>query len=247
MVETATVIHDTWLGFFEVGTAMFLLYLELGPACYAPAIVYALQILGTGWVTKVISRYQKRWLEAIQTRVSFTSALLHSIQNVKLLGLSTIISERTQRLRTDEIEACKKFRTMNNFIIVFQNSSGVFAPFATFLLYYLQARASNRPLDLATSFSILTILRLVETPMNTLCYSTPHIASSVACFQRIQQYLMAEQWRDARLSLSHTKGTDEVWSKAMNERQSIELRALGSERPPLTKEALVFKDCHSME
>lgn len=243
MVETVPVIHDTWLGFFEVGIAMFLLYLELGQACYAPAIVYVLQILGTGWVTKVISQYQKRWLEAIQTRVSFTSALLHSIRNVKLLGLSTIIKERTQRLRVDEIEACKKFRAMNNVIIVFQNSSGVFAPFATFLLYYLQARASNQPLDLATSFSILTILRLVETPMNTLCYSTPHIASSVACFQRIQQYLMAQQWHDARLSLCHTKDTDDVWSKTMNERQSIELRTLSSARRPLTKEALVLKDC----
>src|SRR6185437_3580552 len=66
MVETVTLIHDTWLGFLDVCIAMFLLYLELGRACYAPAIVYVLQILGTSWVTKLISPYQKRWLEAIQ-------------------------------------------------------------------------------------------------------------------------------------------------------------------------------------
>lgn len=243
MVETVTLIHDTWLGFLDVCIAMFLLYLELGQACYAPAIVYVIQILGTSWVTKLISTYQKRWLEAIQTRVSFTSALLHSVRNVKLLGLSAIIKERTQRLRLDEIEACKKYRVMNNFVIFFQNSAGVFAPFATFLLYYLQARASNQPLDLATSFSILTILRLVETPLNTLCYSTPHMASSIACFHRIQQYLTADQWCDARLELSYAQDPDEVWSSTINGRQALEMRPLGSAKRTSPNEALVLKDC----
>lgn len=243
MVETIPLVHDTWLGFIDVCIAMFLLYLELGSACYAPAIVYVLQVVGTGWVTRIISQYQKRWLEAIQARVSFTSALLHSVRSIKLLGLSAIIRDRTQGLRDDEIEACKSYRVMNNFIIVFQNSGGVFAPFATFLLYYLQARASNRPLDLATSFSILTILRLVETPLNTLCYSTPHIASSIACFNRIQQYLAADQWRDSRLTLRPAPPTDDVWSSTMEGRHSIEMKTLGSTRPPLTQEALVLKDC----
>ncbi|KAK5046622.1 hypothetical protein LTR84_007383 [Exophiala bonariae] len=243
LVETIPLIHDVWLGFIDVCIGMFLLYLELGSACYAPAIVCVLQVIGTGWVTRVISQYQKRWLEAIQTRVSFTSALLHSIRNIKLLGLSATIRERTQGLRVDEIEACKRYRVMNNFIIVFQNSTGVFAPFATFLLYYLQARASGRPLDLATSFSILTILRLVETPLNTLCYATPHIASSIACFHRIQEYLVAEQWHDSRLTLGSAQTTNEDQESVMAGQESIEMRSLGGRSLAITQEAVVLKDC----
>lgn len=243
MVETIPLVHDVWLGFIDVCIGMFLLYLELGAACYAPAIVCVLQVLGTGWVTRVISQYQKRWLDAIQTRVSFTSALLNSVRSIKLLGLSAIIKERTQGLRIDEIEACKRYRVVNNFIIVFQNSTGVFAPFATFLLYYLQARASHRPLDLATSFSILTILRLLETPLNTLCYSTPHIASSIACFHRIQEYLAADQWRDSRLTLGSAQTTGEDWPSVTGGRHSIEMKNLKGRRLDLTQEAIVLKDC----
>lgn len=243
MAETLTLFHDLWCSVLEIGIAMFLLYLELGTACYAPAIVYVLQLAGTGWATNVISQYQKRWLDAIQTRVSFTSSLLHSMRNVKLLGMSAIIRDRTQGLRIHEVNECKRYRIINNLIILFQNSAGVFAPFATFLLSYIHARSSGQPLDLPTSFSILTILRLAEMPLNLICYSAPHMVSSVACFERIQQYLTAQAWNDSRLSLSAIYDSNDYWTTESQAGTAIEMRRMGSVSRSPTDEALSLKGC----
>lgn len=119
IVTVGELLHDTWSCIIEVGVAMFLLYRQLGTACYAPAAVYVIQAIATGWITKVIPRYQARWLEAVQSRVNFTSALLHSIRNVKLLGLTDVIQGRTQGLRDFEVQECKAYRRVNNFMSMY--------------------------------------------------------------------------------------------------------------------------------
>ncbi|RVX70090.1 hypothetical protein B0A52_06262 [Exophiala mesophila] len=243
MTETLILVHDLWCSVIEIGIAMFLLYLDLGTGCAGPAIVYVLQLVGTAWATNVISAYQKRWLNAIQTRVSFTSSLLHSMRNVKLLGMSSIIKDRTQNLRVDEVNECKKYRFINNFIILFQNSAGIFAPFAAFLFSYLQSRSTNQSLNLATSFSILTILRLAEVPLNVICYSAPHVASSIACFERIQHYLLADSWHDNRLSLTKSTDASDPWESESQGPGALEMSRLGGERRTLATEALSLKDC----
>ena len=243
MVDTLGMIHDTWCSIIDVGVAMFLLYRTLGRACYAPAVVYVLLMMGTAWVTKVISQFQTRWLHAVQVRITFTSALLHSIRNIKLLGMSSIIKDRTQGLRMNEINECKRYRLINNVQILLQNGAGVFAPFATFLLYYLQSRASSQPLDLATAFSILTILRLVEYPLNVLLYSCPQLASSVSCFERIQRYLLSDSRHDDRLSLTEVYDSNEYWESAPARGESIEMRRFGSVSRSPADEALSLKNC----
>ena len=111
IVDPLVLLHDTWGGFIELGLGMFLLYRNLGGnVVLAPAAVYLLSILSTSWVISVIAGFQKRWFTAIQTRVSFTSALLHSMRNAKLLGMSSIVRDRTQALREKEINECKRYR-----------------------------------------------------------------------------------------------------------------------------------------
>lgn len=244
IVEPFILLHDTWGGIVELGLAMYLLYRNLGgSAVYAPAIVYILSIICTGWVISVIASFQKRWLDAVQTRVSFTSSLLHSVRNVKLLGLSSVVEDRTQGLREKEIIECKKYRIVNLVQIVAQNVHVVLAPFATFLLYYIRSRESGQVLDLATAFSILAIFRLVEDPFNTLVLSAPRLASSLSCFQRIQQYLLSESRHDNRLSLQDVQDSDESWGIESHRSQSIQLRQLGGFSGRSNDEVLSLRNC----
>lgn len=243
IVDPLVMIHDTWGGLVDVGLGMLLLYKSLGAACYAPAVVYVVLILATTWVVKVISQYQKRWLNAVQTRVSFTSALLHSMRNVKLLGVSAIIRDRTQKLREDEIKECKRYRLVNNVQILVQNGPSVFAPFATFLLYYLRSRESGEQLNLATAFSILTILRLVEDPLTMLLYACPQLSSAMGCFDRIQHYLLSSSRYDNRMSLYDVYDSNEYWDSRTTGGESMEMRTFGSVSRSPADEALVLKNC----
>ncbi|KIY02825.1 uncharacterized protein Z520_01290 [Fonsecaea multimorphosa CBS 102226] len=243
IVDPIVLLHNTWGSIIEVCIAMYLLYLNLGSACYAPAIVYALSILGDACVVKVIGQYQKRWLSAVQTRISFTSALLHSMRNVKLLGMSSIVKDRTQGLREFEINQCKRYRIVSNVIIFVQNSHMFFAPFATFLLYYIRSRNTGEALDIATAFGILTIFRLLDTPLNNLLYSCPQLASSLSCFERIQKYLLSNSRHDNRLSLFNPDDSDGSWARSAVGTDSVEMRQLGSANSSVTEEALVLKNC----
>ena len=234
ITETIVFFHDTWCSFIDIAIAMYLLYLRMGSACYAPAVVYVIQMIGTGWIVKIISEFQKRWLDAVQKRVSFTSDLLHSMRNVKLLGISSVVEEKTQSLRSNEIEQCKRFRIINNFRSVIGLSASICAPFAAFLVYYLQADGA---LDIASAFSVLTILRVVETPINVMVYAASASASALSCFERIQAYLLSESRHDDRLSLRNVYDSLDYW----NADTGIEMRGSVSRSP--ADEAVVLKSC----
>ena len=121
--------------------------------------------------------------------------------------------------------------------------SVVFAPFAAFLVYYIRSRETGQALDLAAAFSILTIFRLVENPINVLLWACPQLASTLSCFDRIQQYLLSNPRHDNRLSLQDVYDSEEYWSAAPPGVDSIEMRRLGSVSRSPHEEALTLKNC----
>lgn len=63
--------------------------------------------------TFVTSR-QKIWLEAIQTRINFTSEILGSMMSVKMLGLTEQMTSTIQSMRVQEMELSKRFRRLSS-------------------------------------------------------------------------------------------------------------------------------------
>ena len=55
---------------------------------------------------------QKRWLEAIEKRVNFTSEIFGSIKSVKMLGLTDKMATMIEKMRRDEIVVMKKSRLL---------------------------------------------------------------------------------------------------------------------------------------
>lgn len=241
LVDILTLIHDTWCSIIDLGVAMFLLYLRLGSACYAPAIVYFLQLIGAIGLVQTIAPFQKKWLDAVQVRVSFTSHLLHSMRNVKLLGLAAVVEDRTQALRLSEIAMCKAYRWVDTIRIVAQNMASIFAPFAAFFVYYLRAKDSGSSLDVATVFSVLTILRTIESPLSLLIYSSVSLASSLSCFQRIQAYLLSPAHHDNRLSLHSVYDSEDYWQGGTGG-EGIPMRTMSVSRSP-ADDAVSLKAC----
>jgi hypothetical protein len=59
----------------------------------------------------IMSR-QAMWLEAIERRISATSAMLASMKGVKMCGLSETLLASLQKLRVDEMNISKRFRKL---------------------------------------------------------------------------------------------------------------------------------------
>jgi ATP-binding cassette, subfamily C (CFTR/MRP), member 1 len=164
------------------------------------------------------------------------------MRNVKLLGLAAVVENQTQALRTTEIALFRAFRGVDIGRVIAQNSASIFAPFATFFLYYLRAKGSGTSLDLATVFSVLTILRTIENPLNAVIYGSVQVASTLSCFDRIQDYLFSEARNDNRLSLNDVYDADDYWTEESRGADAVPMRRMSVTRSP-ADEAISLKNC----
>jgi ATP-binding cassette, subfamily C (CFTR/MRP), member 1 len=69
-------------------------------------------------MNSIMSR-QALWLEAIEKRISATSAMLASMKGIKMCGLKDILLTNLQKLREDELNISKKFRKLLIWNMVF--------------------------------------------------------------------------------------------------------------------------------
>ena len=59
-----------------------------------------------------VMAHQALWLEAIERRISATSAMLGSMKGIKMCGLKHTLITNLQNLRKDEMNISKKFRKL---------------------------------------------------------------------------------------------------------------------------------------
>lgn len=62
--------------------------------------------------TSLVMSRQAMWLEAIERRISATSAMLNAMKGVKMCGLTNVLSKSLHDLRIDELRISKKFRKL---------------------------------------------------------------------------------------------------------------------------------------
>ena len=59
----------------------------------------------------IVSR-QAMWLQAIEKRISATSAMLAAMKGIKMSGLKQTLFDNLQSLRIEELRISKKFRKL---------------------------------------------------------------------------------------------------------------------------------------
>jgi ATP-binding cassette subfamily C (CFTR/MRP) protein 1 len=69
-------------------------------------------LLGSLGATSLVMKRQALWLEAIERRISATTAMLNSMKGVKMCGLTDVLRDDLQQLRVDEMDISKKFRKL---------------------------------------------------------------------------------------------------------------------------------------
>jgi len=67
---------------------------------------------GSLGATGLVMTRQAMWLEAIEKRITATTAMLQSMKGVKMGGLTETLSKTIQDLRVEELQISKKFRKL---------------------------------------------------------------------------------------------------------------------------------------
>ncbi|KAI0968721.1 P-loop containing nucleoside triphosphate hydrolase protein [Xylaria arbuscula] len=183
LVETAP-------AFIQLGIATYLLYLQLGGVF---VILLILSIAGTllsGQIADKVSKNQKTWLGAIQTRINFTSGILSSMKNVKMLGLTGQMFNKIQSLRSDEIAKSTKYRQVQAYYNCIVNTPEILAKLLLFGAYGIVAHINGSDsLSVTQAISSLALITLVAKPLADILTAIPQGWSALGCFQRIQTFL----------------------------------------------------------
>lgn len=193
-IETlATVLeqmHEIWSALVTVGVASFLLYARLGLAFLVTLSSIILLLLAASLLARIIPAKQKAWFEATEKRVTFVSALMHRFEQVKVNLAEAYFIQKATLLRESEIAAMRVFYRWIAQVAVLATSLMNVTTLATFAVAYaVSNRSAGKPLNSATVFSALTIVNMLEAPVNNLAQNGSKLISATASLDRIQAFL----------------------------------------------------------
>ncbi|KAF2757243.1 canalicular multispecific organic anion transporter 1 [Pseudovirgaria hyperparasitica] len=219
-------MHDLWACIIEIVLAIYLLQRQLGAACAIPIGVSIFAMFGAAATTSLVLARQTAWLQAIEKRISATTAMLGAMKGVKMCGLKDTLQRRLQELRKEEMEISKGFRKLQIYTMAFSYITPVGAPILTFAVFSVTARnaGGNTTLDTARVFTSLSLFTLLSEPIQSFMQALVTFMGAVGSFQRIQQFLEAEEHKDYREKPGETFDAGSIHSvrkKSISEQSEI--------------------------
>jgi len=153
---------------------------------------------------------QAQWLEAIERRISATSAMLNSMKGVKMTGLKETLLASMQKLRVDELNISKRFRRLLIWNMMFAYCTQIFAPVLAFAIFSVRARDSgDQTLDTARVFTSLSLFALLSEPLTSLVMALASFLGAAGSFKRMQEFLESKERDDKRGYVPENSGTRE--------------------------------------
>ncbi|KAJ6779807.1 hypothetical protein PWT90_01499 [Aphanocladium album] len=185
-------IHDIWASAIEVGISAWLLEAEVGVAVILPIVIPVLCTFGAAMVSGRAGKKQEEWMGKIESRLQVTTQSLSSVKELRLSGFTRIAMNMIQSLRDSELASAAKYRWLEIAAMVMGFTPMMISPVLTFAVYIAVARSHHAPLDVTKMFVSLSYLTLIARPLSVLLQAAPQMASMVACFTRIQEFLQRE-------------------------------------------------------
>ncbi|PYH49541.1 putative ATP-binding cassette transporter [Aspergillus saccharolyticus JOP 1030-1] len=199
-------LHECWARTFEVAIGIALLTLRLEWVSVVPLVIVIVSSLGSTYISKNIGHRQKEWVDAVQKRIAVITSVLTEIQTVKRMGLSRPLTRIIQEKRVSETRQMSSFRWNFVWQNMIQNMPWALAPALTFAAFVAQGHS----LDFTKTFTSLSIITLLTNPAAKLLSAIPSTASSLGCFDRIQDFLLIPADTDSRKDDQSEKMSDSV-------------------------------------
>jgi ABC-type multidrug transport system fused ATPase/permease subunit len=184
-------LHETWACLVQAAIASWLLYNQLGILFVAPIGVVLISFTILLFFTKFAGPSQRAWMAGVQQRVGLTATVIGSMKSIKLSGLSEAVADYVQNLRVEELTAGSRFRKMT-LVAAFLG----FVPF--FVGPPLTFAFTQKTLDVSRTFTSLSYMTLLTSPLTQIFQAIPQVMSGLACLSRVQAYLECETHEDFR-------------------------------------------------
>ncbi|KAH8701117.1 putative ABC multidrug transporter [Talaromyces proteolyticus] len=215
IVQGWQTMHEMWANLIEIAVAIVLLEAQLGVSCVIPVAVAITSLVASILFLGIVVSRQALWLEAIEKRISATTAMLGSMKGIKMTGLKNVLFKSIHGLRLDELDISKGFRRLLIWNMGLAYLSQIFAPIITFAVFVSLSHdhGDDVALNTARVYTALSIFALMTDPITTLVMSLSAFAGSVGSFTRIQEFLDKDVLVDERKVSSLSEVSSEEFNK----------------------------------
>ncbi|KAJ2983292.1 hypothetical protein NQ176_g797 [Zarea fungicola] len=184
----------------EIFLAIYFLSYFIGYSCIILLFPVLLTIATSYFLGKWIRPAFAEWNKCIDSRVAQTSKILSQLAPIKMFGLGPTISTFIQRLRVEEVEVSKKYRTLVSFSVfpvqfadlmtpIFVVAGGVFW------------KGFNGGMTASQAFPTLVAVAFVKEPLAAALEADSYakVISMVTCFRRLEAFFGLEDRQDSRI------------------------------------------------
>jgi ATP-binding cassette subfamily C (CFTR/MRP) protein 1 len=185
-------LHEIWANALEVGLAAWLLQRQIGIAFLVPLGYVALCVGLSLTLGNLSVPRQGDWMKATQKRVGSISRIIAGMKSLRMMGLSVQLQDTVEQQRSAELRFANRFRLMTVFSAVVSFSPLLFSPVLAFA-------ATGRILNTSRLFTSLAFLLLVSNPLAQLLQILPQLMATMACFDRIADFLEIVRYVDGRV------------------------------------------------
>ncbi|PWY80810.1 P-loop containing nucleoside triphosphate hydrolase protein [Aspergillus sclerotioniger CBS 115572] len=140
------------------------------------------------WASKIVNNITNPY-----KRVSFTSAILKGMRQIKMFGIEPTVETKINRLREVELESSKPYRSLIVWVNVLGAVSTALAPAVTIAVYAgMQLNLGFETPKTNVVFTSLSLISLLTNPVVLISVSLTRPTSAIGCFDRIQDFLSEE-------------------------------------------------------
>lgn len=175
---------------FEVIGATALLVHQIGVSCIVPIAVGIAVPIVSALNTKRGLPMQRIWLDAIQRRVAYTTAVLGCSKGFKMLGLTEFLSRKIQGLRVRELADYAGYRKYVAVRETLASVPGALGPPLTLMAFTL-INGSNE-LTPSMAFSTLSLVSILSVPIQEVVWAIIDLQLAYASGLRVQSFLLSE-------------------------------------------------------
>ncbi|MCJ1447901.1 MAG: hypothetical protein MMC23_008413 [Stictis urceolatum] len=145
-----------------------------------------------------------------------------------MTGVTDLFSNYLQSYRQRELRKSKSFRKVETAQQAAGNLSLVMSPVTTFVVFTLLSRSTSESwLDPAKAFTSLSLISLLSNPIVYFTFALPRFTGSIACYDRIQSYLLGRGPVDPTIRISPMQ-EKAISSQPANGEQALLLQCNGS-------------------
>lgn len=203
-------IHEIWAAVIQSSIATYLLGRQMGVACVAPVVIVVICSGATIWSSGRSTAHQKKWMEAVQSRVAITSNMLSSMKSVKMRGLEDVVLGVLQELRAKELRQGSRFRYITMLTAVIGFVPQLVGSAMTFLIFLVRTHANGSLFHASTVFTSLSLLTVLSEPLNATFQTLPMVAAAYGSLRRIDAFLLSEEQEDPRKLISDSFSSETI-------------------------------------